>query len=97
LADAAVQVEEDVRLAYEHVSEAERQVSAADQTRALAEQELKMAEDRYEAGAGDNVAVVAAQAELAQARFAYVSSLAGEHDARINLASALGEARDFKL
>lgn len=97
LADAVAQVEEDVRLAYEHLSEAEQQVSAADQTRTLAEQELKMAEDRYEAGAGDNVAVVTAQAELAQARSAFVASLAGEHDARINLASALGEARDFKL
>ncbi|HXS99371.1 MAG TPA: TolC family protein [Elusimicrobiota bacterium] len=97
LADAVAQVEEDVRLAYEHLSEAQRQVAAAEQTRNLAEQELKMAEDRYEAGAGDNVAVVTAQAELAQARSAFVSSLAGEHDARINLASALGEAREFKL
>jgi outer membrane protein len=97
LADAVAQVEEDVRLAYEHLSEAVRQVSAAEQTRSLAEQELKMAEDRYEAGAGDNVAVVTAQAELAQARSSFVSSLAGEHDARIDLAAALGEARDFKL
>lgn len=97
LADAVAQVEEDVRLAYEHLSEAEQQVSAAEQTRTLAEQELQMAEDRYEAGAGDNVAVVTAQAELAQARSAFVASLAGEHDARINLASALGAARDFKL
>lgn len=97
LADAAVQVEEDVRLAYEHLSQAARQVSAAELTRALAEQELKMAEDRYEAGTGDNVAVVTAQAELAHARSDFVASLAGEYDARIDLAAALGAARGFKL
>ena len=97
LSDVLVQVEEDVRLAYEHLTEAEKQVSAAEQTRGLAEQELKMAEDRYEAGTGDNVAVVTAQAELAQARSAFVSSLAGDQDARIDLAAAIGAARGFKL
>jgi outer membrane protein TolC len=97
LADAAAQVEEDVRLAYETLAEAREQVAAAEQTQRLAEQELRMAEDRYEAGTGDNVAVVTAQAELAQARSAFVASLAGDCGARINLAAALGAARDFKL
>lgn len=97
VADVRAQVEEDVRLAFENLSEARRQVSASAQTQDLAEQELRMAQDQYAAGTGDNVAVVTAQTELARARSAFVSSLAGDYDARINLAAALGAARDFKL
>ncbi|HXT01329.1 MAG TPA: TolC family protein [Elusimicrobiota bacterium] len=96
-ADIRAQVEEDVRLAYENISEAREQVRADMQSRELADQELRMAEDQYAAGTGDNVAVVAAQSALAQARDAVVDSLAHEADARINLAAALGAAKDFKL
>jgi outer membrane protein TolC len=95
LEDVRTQVEEDVRLAYQDVSEAQEQVSASAQTQDLAEQELRMAQDQYAAGTIDNVAVTAAQTELAQARDAYVSALARNYDVRINLASALGAARNF--
>lgn len=97
LADVRIQVEEDVRLAYETLSEAQNQVAASSQTLTLAEQELRMAQDQYAAGTGDNVAVVTAQDELARARNRVVSSLAEDYDARINLAAALGGARGFKL
>ncbi|MDE2141293.1 MAG: TolC family protein [Elusimicrobia bacterium] len=95
LADIRAQVEEDVRLAYQDATEAQEQVAASAQTEDLAEQELRMAQDQYAAGTIDNVAVTTAQTELAQARDAYVSSLARDYDVRINLASALGAAQKF--
>jgi outer membrane protein TolC len=97
LADVRTQVEEDVRLAYQDISEAREQVTASSQTVDLAEQELRMAQDQYASGTIDNVAVTQAQTELAQARDAYVSSLARDCDVRINLAAALGEARNFSF
>lgn len=95
LADVRAQVEEEVRLAYQNVPEAQEQVAAAAVAEDLARQELRMAEDQYAAGTVDNVAVTSAQTELAQARDAYVSSLARDYDARINLAAAVGGARKF--
>ena len=97
LADARRQVEEDVRLALQSLGEAHEQVDAAAQTRDLAQRQLTMANDRYAAGTSDNVAVVAAQTDLALARDGYVASLAADYVARINLAAALGAARAFQL
>lgn len=96
-ADIRDQVDEDVRLSYENITEVREQLRADLESRDLAEQELRMARDQYAAGTGDNVAVVAAQAALAQARDAVVASLAREADTRINLAAALGAAKDFKF
>lgn len=97
LADIRVQVEEDVRLAYQDSQEAAQEAQAAAQTVELAQQELRMSQDRYGAGTGDNIEVVTAQAELAQARDGYVASLAKLQDARVNLAAALGQAQTFTL
>ena len=63
----------------------------------LAGQELELARDRFAAGVSDNVEVVDAQAALAEARDTRVSALAEYARARINLAAALGRARQFSL
>lgn len=97
LEDIGAQVEEDVRLAYQDVSESQEQVAASSQTVDLAQQELQMAQDQYAAGTIDNVALTAAQTELAQARDSYVDSLARDYDVRINLAAALGAAQKIEF
>lgn len=90
------QVEEDVRLAFSALRTTSEQVTAAQQSVTLAQRELEMARDRFRAGVGDNVEVVAAQAALSNARSAEVSALAQYNAARLNLAAALGRAEAFR-
>ncbi|HEV7891788.1 MAG TPA: TolC family protein [Pyrinomonadaceae bacterium] len=90
------QVEEDVRLAFSALRTTSEQVTAAQQSVTLAQRELEMARDRFRAGVGDNVEVVAAQAALSNARSAEVSALAQYNAARLNLAAALGRAERFR-
>jgi outer membrane protein len=90
------QVEEDVRLAFSALRTTSEQVTAAQQSVTLAQRELEMARDRFRAGVGDNVEVVAAQAALSNARSAEVSALAQYNAARLNLAAALGRAEWFR-
>jgi outer membrane protein TolC len=95
LDDVRAQVEEDVRLAYESYDEASDEVKAARQSLELSEQELRMAQDQYVAGTTDNIAVITAQTELAQTRDAFITALAEDWTARINLAASLGHAREI--
>lgn len=95
LEDVRAQVEEDVRLSYANLAEADDEVKAARKTAELAERELTMAQDQYKAGATDNIAVVTAQTELAKARDGYVAALAADRSARISLSAALGQAREI--
>jgi outer membrane protein TolC len=97
LADVRLQVELDVRLALERLSESAAEERAAELSLSLAERELSMAQDRYAAGVGASVDVIEAQAELARARSAQVSALARYHSSRVNLAAAVGRAADFSL
>lgn len=90
------QVEEDVRLALATLRTAAVQVRAADDSVRLAQRELEMARDRFKAGVGDNLEVVAAQTSLANARVAQVTALAHHNAARLNLAAALGRAEGFR-
>ena len=74
-----------------------QQVHTARSILELAERELKMAQDRFGAGLGDNVEVIAAQTTLARARDTYVSALTAYHVARLNLSFALGQTGSFYL
>ena len=95
--DARVQVEEDVRLALHTLSAEKDDVDAAEAQRQSAERELDGAQNRYRAGAGDNIQVVTAQASLADALKSRVDARARYADARVNLAAALGRMRAFRL
>jgi outer membrane protein TolC len=97
LDDVRTQIEEDVRLAYENLGEASDEVKAARQGLELAEEELRMAQDQYAAGTTDNIAVVAAQTELAKSRDGFISALAADWISRINAAASLGHARELVL
>jgi outer membrane protein len=69
----------------------------AEKVERLAEAELKMARDRFSAGAGDNVEVVAAQEALARGQDSRVAALAGYQVSRVNLAMAVGGMEAFSL
>ncbi|MBI2787504.1 MAG: TolC family protein [Elusimicrobia bacterium] len=97
LADVRQQVELDVRLSIERLSEAAEEERATELSLSLGERELAMAQDRYGAGLGTAIEVVEAQAQLARARSAQVSALARYHSSRVNYASALGRAGEFSL
>ncbi len=97
LADLQRQIEEDVRLALLKLKTEKQQVKTARSILELSSRELKMAQDRFGSGLGDNVEVVAAQATLARARDTYVSALTQHHVARLNLSFALGQTAAFYL
>ena len=97
LADVRQQVEFDVRLSIERLSEAAEEERATELSLSLGERELTMAQDRYGAGLGTALEVVEAQAQLARARSAQVSALARYHSSRVNYASAIGRAGEFSL
>lgn len=97
LADLGVQVEQDVRLAIDGLQTSRAAVAAAARGLGLAEREVRMASDRFKAGLGDNIEVVAAQTALSNARAVYAAALAAWQTARANLAAAVGESEGFRL
>ncbi len=97
LADLQRQIEEDIHLALLKIKTEKKQVKTAQSILGLASTELKMAQDRFGAGLGDNVEVVTAQATLARARDTYVLALTQYHVARLNYFFALGQTGSFNL
>lgn len=97
LSDTRDQVELDVRMAVENLSESASEEAASAESLTLAQRELAMAQDRYSQGVGASVDLVEAQAELARARSAEVSALARYHSSRVNYAASVGRALEFKL
>lgn len=97
LDDLRQQIEQDVRLAVATAANTREQVRAALSARDLAERELELARDRFRNGVADNVDVVRAQASLARARAQAIAAQAAYQQARVNLAAAQGQARQFNL
>ena len=97
LEDLKRQIEQDVRLALLRIKTERQQVQTARSILGLASRELKMAQDRFGSGLGDNVEVVTAQTTLAHARDTYISALTQYHVARLNLHFALGQTGSFYL
>src|SRR3546814_5705527 len=97
LDDLRQQIEQDVRLAVATAANTREQVRAALSARDLAERELELARDRFSNGVADNVDVVRAQASLARARAQSIAAPAAYQQARVNLAAAQGQARQFNL
>jgi outer membrane protein TolC len=97
LEDVRAQVDADVRLALDDLRIAALRAVTAEKVERLAEAELKMARDRFSAGAGDNVEVVAAQEAFARGQDSRVAAEAAYHVARVNLAMAVGGMEEFSL
>jgi len=94
--DIVIQVEEDVRLSLQTLTAEIEETRTADQALDLARKELKMAQDRFSAGVGDNIQVLHAQTALARALDDQIDAFSRYDVARLSLAAALGRVQDFK-
>jgi outer membrane protein TolC len=66
-------------------------VTVAEQGRELAQKELALSQDRFQAGTANNVEVITAQDELARADENYIVAVTSHVDAKYALARALGD------
>jgi outer membrane protein TolC len=96
LSDQQAQIEADVRDALLDIASAQKEVEVARSSVDLADEALKEAQDRYANGVSDNLAVSQAQQSVAQANDQYVASLYRHNVAKLSLARALGDGRDYK-
>ena len=87
------QIRADVKDAILDIEASEKLVSVARSNVDLASEALKEAQDRFQAGVSDNLAVSQAQSSVAQANDQYVSSLYQLNVAKLSLARAVGVAR----
>ena len=91
IADLRRGVDEDIREALLNLDSATQQVTVAAEGQNLAGRELQLAQDRFRAGAANNVEVVTAQDELARAEENYILAVSTHVDAKFALARALGD------
>ncbi len=90
LADLRQGIEQEIRDALLLLESATDEVNVATQGRALAERELEMARDRFQAGVTNNIEVISAQEALARAQENYIFAVTRHTDAKSALARALG-------
>jgi outer membrane protein TolC len=88
--DMARGIEHDLRKAALDLDSTEQQVAVTEAALDLAQQELKLAEDRFRNGVTDNIEVVTAQDALARAQDDRIAALANHAIAGMALARALG-------
>jgi outer membrane protein TolC len=91
IADLERGVDEDIREALLNLDSAAEQVNVAKQGQELAQRELALAQDRFQAGTANNVEVVTAQDELARAEENYIVAVSSHVDAKFALARAIGD------
>lgn len=94
VADLRAQIAYDVELALADLAAADERVKVSKQESDLAAQQLQQARDRFEAGVGDNIAIVQAQQALASATDNYIASLFAHNAAKAALARALGNVEE---
>jgi len=92
LADQRSQVEQEVRTAIIELETAIGEVRLAENNRGFANETLREARDRFNAGVATTVEVVQAQEQVASAESDYISALFAFDVARISLSRALGQA-----
>jgi outer membrane protein TolC len=91
------QVVADVRNSLLDIESAAKSVAVARSNVELANEELSEAQQRFAVGVSDNLAVVQAQASVAQANNQFVTSLYQHNVAKLSLARAMGVAqRDYQ-
>ena len=93
LNDLQGQIRADVKDAILDIEASEQLVKVARSNVDLASEALKEAQDRFQAGVADNLAVSQAQVSVAQANDQYVTSLYQLNVAKLSLARAVGVAR----
>jgi outer membrane protein TolC len=90
-------VDEEIREALLTLDSTDLQVGVAAEGQQLAERELRLAQDRFEAGTANNVEVVTAQDQLARAEENYILAVSRHVDAKCALARALGNTQKNTL
>jgi outer membrane protein TolC len=90
--DLRARVEADVRTAFLDLTAASEQVRVAQSRRALAQDELLQARDRFSSGVADTVEVVQAQEMVSSAEQDYIASLNAHNLAKAGVARAAGQA-----
>jgi outer membrane protein TolC len=90
--DLRARVEADVRTAFLDLTAAAEQVRVAQSRRALAQDELQQARDRFASGVADTVEVVQAQEVVSSAEQDYIASLNAHNLAKASVARASGQA-----
>jgi outer membrane protein TolC len=91
IADLERGVDQDIRQALLNLDSAAEQVGVAKQGQELAQRELSLAQDRFQAGTTNNVEVVTAQDELARAEENYIVAVSSHVDAKCALARSMGD------
>lgn len=95
MADLRRGIEQEVREAYLNLQSATEQVTVAREGRQLAERELELARERFQAGVSSNIEVTTAQEALARAQENHILALARHADARVAVARALGATEEI--
>ena len=88
--DLRLGIEEEVREALLNLDSAAEEVKVAQEGRDLAQQELDLARDRFQAGVTNNIEVTSAQDSLARAQENYIVAVSRHVDAKLSLARAAG-------
>lgn len=83
-------IEQEIRDALLVLESAAQEVSVAEQGRTLAERELDLARERFQAGVTNNIEVISAQESLARAQENRILALARHSDAKAALTRAVG-------
>ena len=91
IADLRRGVDEEIREALLNLDSASEQVAVANEGQQLAQRELLLAQDRFQAGTANNVEVVTAQDQLARAKDNYILAVSSHVDAKCALAGAMGD------
>jgi outer membrane protein TolC len=91
IADSRRGIDEDLREALLNLESAAEQVTVARDGQDLAQRELELAQDRFQAGTANNVEVVTAQDQLARAEENYILAVSTHVDAKFALARAMGD------
>jgi outer membrane protein TolC len=95
MADLRRGIEQEIRQAYLNLDSATEQVTVARAGRQLAERELELARERFQAGVSSNIEVTTAQEALARAQDNYILALTRHADARVATARALGATEEI--
>lgn len=88
-----LQITAELRLALHNVSSRNAQVTVAEKSLSLAQEELRLAQTRYQQGVADNREIVEAQNRLAVASDNFVEAVYQYNLSRVELARAKGDVR----
>ena len=88
-----LQISSELRLAVQDAGSRNAQVAVAEKSLGLAQEELRLAQQRYQQGVADNREVVEAQNRLANSEDGFLEAVYQYHLSRVELARAKGDVK----